>query len=55
MRLRPKTIKGTIALIMIVLVLALALDAIEGNKAGAQETAPGEPTTPGDSVSAPRQ
>src|SRR5918993_2385271 len=54
-RPRPKTIKGTIALIMLVLVLALAPDATNGNKAGAQETASGEPTNPGDSVPAPRQ
>ena len=45
--------KGTIALIMLVLVLTLIPDATEGNKAGAQEMAPGEPTTPGDSVPAP--
>jgi serine-type D-Ala-D-Ala carboxypeptidase (penicillin-binding protein 5/6) len=52
-RSRPKTIKGTIALIMLVLILALVPDATERNQAGAQETAPGEPTTPGDSVPAP--
>ena len=38
---------------MLVLVLASAPGATERNKAGAQETAPGEPTTPGDSVPAP--
>ncbi len=41
-RSRPKTIKGTIALIMLVLILALVPDATERNQAGAQETAPGE-------------
>jgi len=48
---RPKIIKGAITLIMLVLVLVVMPDTTERNKAGAQETAPGEPTTPGDSVS----
>jgi D-alanyl-D-alanine carboxypeptidase (penicillin-binding protein 5/6) len=38
---------------VLVLVLASASDATEGNKAEAQETAPSEKTTPGDSVPAP--
>src|SRR5829696_10550939 len=52
-RSRPRIIKGTIALIMLALVLALTPDGTEGNKAGAQETVPSEPTAPGDSVPAP--
>jgi serine-type D-Ala-D-Ala carboxypeptidase (penicillin-binding protein 5/6) len=52
-RLRPRIIKGTIALIMLMLVLAFAPSATEENRAAAQETAPGEPTTPGDSAPAP--
>lgn len=38
---------------MLMLVLAFAPSATEENRAAAQETAPGEPTTPGDSAPAP--
>ena len=51
MRLSPKTTRGTLALI--VLVLASAPGATERNKAGAQETGPGVQTALGDSVPAP--
>src|SRR5918998_2707694 len=50
---RSKIMKGTIALIMLVLVLALMPDTTERNKARAQETTSGEQTTPNASVLAP--
>jgi serine-type D-Ala-D-Ala carboxypeptidase (penicillin-binding protein 5/6) len=52
-RPRPKTTRGALALIVLVLVLTSAPGATERNKAGAQETVRGAQTAPGDSVPAP--